>query len=217
MNKKIDLKEIKKYLIPAVVVVVVVVVVLMIIAINSCNVIDKLSEKNGEYKATVETVTKEKENLLKDIDAQKAIITAKDTEIADYKTKAAEKEGKIKELDNQLPQISEAIKTAKTDTERIPLFEKKVEIWTGKFTLSNSEIEDKNKEIAAWEVKFNAQVKISIDNKTGWDNAENKALKCEAVQLELEKRLKKARFFSKVKTGLVAVAAGYVVYNLIKK
>lgn len=212
MNKKI-----KKYAPLAALVLAVIVIILAIISISACNVQDSLSVEVGKYKAISEDNKKEKEKLQQEIDEYAAAIQAKDKEIADIKADTVKKKADIQQKNNDLVTIEKKKRSTTSDSEKLILFQDEVNLWVEKFNLSQNIIYDKDKEISAWAVKYSNMEVIAGNFKKCWDNAEVQAAACEAARSQMEKSLKKTRFFSKVKTVALAACVGYIAYSLVKK
>lgn len=184
---------------------------------RSCDLYDELSVVRGQYeeaKRQAAADTALAEQMVKDAGE---VIALQSEKISDLEGKVAATHGIITDKDKTLAALQDAYNNSVlTDAEKIANLEAQVQAWSQKFSLAESIINEQTLIIRAWEVKFNEQVKISDAWKLRYENEARLHSLCLAQNGLLEKKVSVSLFKSKIATTLVAVAGGYIVYDMIR-
>ena len=183
---------------------------------RSCNLYDKnsvLHGQLGEAKHIAEADAKLKDAL---IAKQNVIISQQNTIIAERDKAIGHLTNTIGHRDADLVTLGGRLAQAKTDTDRVPILTAMVENWRAQYNTATLIIAEKDKVIAAWAAKFDAQVTISEAWKAKYDAG------CRLLQLATqgwkasENKLRWTRVMSNIKSGLIVGALGYIGYSAIK-
>jgi rubrerythrin len=205
----------KKYRVP--IVITIVLTLVYFVGVRACDIVDGYSVAIGNYKALAahaktETAAKLRENAaLLSANAEKdKVIEKKDAEIAG-------KNESIYRLSEKQVGLEGKLANAKTDAERVPILTGLVETWRDKYAEQADIVKAKDIQIEAWASKYLALEKVSKNYEGLWQDAEGRVVALEKARKALALELKITKLGSKAKTVLVAAAAGYVAYSLIKK
>ena len=188
----------------------------IIIGYKACNLYDELSVQKGKYEAYREVAKADYAKVAQVVIGQKNIIAAKDAEIAVHKQSVFKKSEQIAKTNTKLSDLEASYSILSTDVLKIDNLTQQVAGWKAQFSLAQEVIAEKDKIIAAWEVKFDAQVVISDEYKAGWDREIQLRKMCEGMVSGLEGKLRRTSFFAKAVTGVAVVAGGYIGYKLVK-
>jgi uncharacterized protein (DUF3084 family) len=157
-------------------------------------------------------------------EAEAKVRAEKDAEIAKLQgfidssnTVIVDTQGKIKAKDKTIAELEAAYSQAKTCPEQLANMTAQVEQWKIKFSLAENIISEKDNIISAWEGKFNAQVVISSSWKKQYEDELALRLLGEKRIAGLETGLKVAKAQTTISRIALGVAAGFIIYELVKK
>lgn len=189
----------------------------IIIGYKACNLYDELSVQKGKYEAYRTVAKADYGKALAVIADQGKVIAEKDKEIAVQKEAVFKKGEQIAAMNKTLSALEKEYAGLSNDLLKIDNLEKQVAGWKGQFSLAQGVISDQEKIIAAWEVKFNAQVKISDEYRAALDK--QVALNDVAQDLikGLESKARAARFKANLTTVAAVAVGGYALYRTLKK
>jgi len=190
----------------------------VVFCFRSCVVTEKYRKQKLAY-TELRAITNADHRIQLDIIAEREkVITLQNEEITKYVGQVKVKDAKIKALSAQLDELQN-VEPSQPELENEPLvinLRGQVARLTEMFTLSQGVVADKDKIILAWEVKYNAQVDISLAWKKSYDEEHALRLSCESLNKALESRVGLFRLKGKVLTVATAITAGYIGYRLIK-
>ena len=184
-----------------------------------CNLYDKnsvLHGQLGEAKNIAEADAKLKDAL---IAKQKVIIGQRDKEIAEKTETIGHMTNDIGQKDSDLTQLVQKLHGLEAVGDlaaQVANLKEQIAVWSSKFSLAQEVIAEKDKVIAAWAAKFNAQVVISESWKAKYD------AECRLSQLATqgwkvaERKLRWTRVMSNVKSGLIVGCLTYLGYSALK-
>jgi flagellar biosynthesis chaperone FliJ len=182
---------------------------------RSCSIYDKYSKLRGEYEALKKVAMADAELADRVIKEQDKIINEKDDLLADIAKSLNKKTDEAKGLDKQLVRLKEDYRGAVNDAAKVKNLEEQVVVYEQKLTLAYSIIEDKDKEIGAWKLKFDAQVKISDEWKTKYEKERALRTLAEKTLALADRKMRAASLTNRVKDVVIIGAAGYLAYRLI--
>lgn len=181
----------------------------------------KLYDLNSLLKGQYETLKNEKEKSDK---ASKEIIVEQDKVIKklDEVIKLSddivnEKAKEIKNKDSKISNLEKIYPALKDKDKQIENLQEQLKAWAEKFSLAELTIKEKDKIMFSLTGKFDAQKKISSEYLLQIGREINLRNVAEERIQTLEKNLKQAKIYSKVKDWIVAGFIGYTIYSLIKK
>jgi chromosome segregation ATPase len=220
------------------------VVGMLVVGYRSCTVYDKYSVLKGRYDALAEEYDTQKDNSQAQISHLRNIIAHKDEEIRTITSHILEKEGEISTLHAQTDKLEYAYatldkKVASVDTlqAKVDNLIEQVNSWKQKFTLAETIIKDLGEPIPvglnmvtgetiyeypedsitfSLNAKYDAQVKISLEWKSMYDNEVVLHNLSEVRRKMSERRIKGLRFGGTIKSGLILTLAGVVIYGLVQ-
>jgi len=180
---------------------------------------NKASVAAGKYE---EALTQERVNgkaLTLQIAKANEIVGQQNTIIAERDKAIGQMTNAIGQRDADLTELVQKMHGLEANGDlsaQVANLKEQVAVWSSKFTLAQAVIAEKDKVIAAWAAKFDAQVTISEAWKAKYDAG------CRLLQLATqgwkasERKLRWTRVMGNVKSGLVLAAAGYIIFNAIK-
>lgn len=145
-----------------------------------------------------------------------ATIAEKDAAIVTLTGAAAVKDAEIVTLKASLHDLQNAEPPTTPDIEALPIvvnLRAQVSRLTGMFTLATAAIQDRDRIIAAWESKYNAQIDVSMAWKRQYEN--ERALRIAAEEMFKLSERRRGAYSLATKAALVLGAAG-VLYGLSK-
>ena len=142
---------------------------------------------------------------------QDAVIAAKEADIARKNNAILNGNKKLATLESEYKNLGDD-KDAKIVNLQAQVDELKVQ-----FSLAMATINDKDAQLRAKDIKFDAQVKISDEWKRAYENEQTLRLRSESLTATSEKMQRISLFGSKVKDGAIVGLAIYVIYTLISK
>jgi len=191
-------------------------VVVLIAFGRACRIGDKYSRLEGRYQEALKIAKADTEVLNKTIAEKEAAIRAMDKKLATSEKTIDHLTGGIGQKNRELDALDVKLATAKTDAERVPILRAEVAAWAEKFSLAELTIAEKDRQIAAWETKFNSQVGISQDWILKYEN-EARLHKITREEISaLKTRLISTRLVGTLKSGLVLAAVGYIGYSALR-
>lgn len=140
---------------------------------------------------------------------QNEIITAKDTDIA-------KQNEHIVHLNQTLSSLELEYATLTDCPSQVTNLKAQVLQWRNKYLAFESVLADKNAQLGAWRVKFDAQVGISETWKKRYEDEHALRLVADQALAVQEKRVKSLQFGSSLKTWIIGGAAAYLGYSLIR-
>ena len=177
---------------------------------------DRYSKLQGTYEAYLRIAKVDAEILNKTITEKEAAIRAMDKKLATSAQVIGHLTNGIGLKNQELDVLDKNLAVAKTDAERVPILRAEVATWAEKFSLAEQTIAEKDKQIAAWVAKFDAQVTISESWKQKYENeARLHEISRDEISA-LKTRLISTRLVGTLKSGLIIVAAGYIGYSALK-
>ena len=186
---------------------------------DGCRIRDKASIAIGKYQEAIEQAKKLDAEKDKAIVNQQAIIVLKDKlisesvqEITVINTAIGAKDSAIAGLKDKL----KVLEAAGDLSGQVANLQEQVRVWAEKFSLAESIIAEKDKIIADWAAKFTAQVEISEAWKAKYESEAHLRTLAESGWKLSERKLKRTKIMSNVKTGLVVGALGYFTFSAIK-
>ena len=189
----------------------------IIIGYKACNLYDELSVQKGKYEAYRAVAKADYNKALAIIADQGKVIAEKDKEIAVHKQAVFTKNEQIASKNKNIASLEAAYSGLSNDLLKIDNLQQQVAEWKGQFSLAQGVIAEQEQIIASWEVKFNAQVKISDEYKAALDKQIEVNKLCDGMVGRLEGKLRRTSFLAKAGTVAAIVAGGYIGYTLVKK
>ena len=180
---------------------------------------DKASVAAGKYQeaiAQAKMLNAEKDKTISDANA---IIALKDRLISDsvgeitvINTAIGAKDAKIAGLQAKLRNLE----AADDLSGQVANLKAQVEAWSEKFTLAESVIIEKDKTIAAWVAKFNAQVQISDSWKAKYDAECRISTLAKEGRDAANRKLKARSVMGNIKSGLIIATVIKFGYSALK-
>jgi len=187
-------------------------------AYRYCRVTDSYGEMKGKYEAYRAIAGADARAMQDRIDALEDIRVAQDAVIAERDAAIVSKSQQISTSVKKLTQLEAEYATLGTDKDaKILNLQSQVATLKGNLTVAYSIIEDKDAQLGAWAIKFDAQAKISGEWKIAYEGEQKLRLMAEGLVERLENRVKTTLFVSKLKNVALVGLAGVAAYNLIKK
>jgi len=186
---------------------------------RSCNLHDKnsvLRGQLGEAKNIAKADAKLKDAL---IAKQNTIIGQANKEIAEKDKAIGHMTDAIGQKDSDLTQLVQKLHGLEAVGDlaaQVANLKEQVAVWSSKFSLAQEVIAEKDKVIAAWAAKYDAQVTISESWKQKYEGETRLRMLAEKGWKASERRLRWTRVMSNVKSGLIVGALGYLGYSAIK-
>ena len=186
---------------------------------RSCNLHDKnsvLRGQLGEAKNIAKADAKLKDAL---IAKQNTIIGQANKEIAEKDKAIGHMTDAIGQKDSDLTQLVQKLHGLEAVGDlaaQVANLKEQVAVWSSKFSLAQEVIAEKDKVIAAWAAKYDAQVTISESWKQKYEGETRLRMLAEKGWKASERRLRWTRIVGNVKSGLIVGALGYLGYSAIK-
>lgn len=176
----------------------------------------KVDELRGQYEeasqiAKVEQIIKEE--IIKE---QNKKIKEQGVLIAKAKKEVEIKNDHISSLGNTVAELEEEFGNLTDKDAKIDNLTKQVEVWKEKFSLSQSIIADKDDIIFSLTEQYRAQLVISDSFEDMYESIQGVLTIRDKQVKELEKINRRLKLTTKLKTGIVVVMAGVVLYSLLK-
>jgi hypothetical protein len=184
---------------------------------KACDLKDGYSVKAGEYKAQLARKKADEARVKRENAALYQDIVAQDAKIGKLEADIKAKTQNITHLTNAISGLNTDLAAARTDAERVVILTTLVENYKEKCGVYEAIIVDKDKEIAAWGVKFVDMEKVASNYKGLWEEALIRESALNSMNTKLSNQLKVARFGGKLKTGLVLTALAVVAYGELTK
>ncbi len=192
----------------------------IILFFRSCDIEDRYSRLQGEYNA----LKLDYEESAKVYEAERADLTNHigdlTKEIGELKKNAGKPTQAEKEKDKTIAGLMADIEKWKKlgdCPKALEAAEGTIKQWSEKFTLAEERYTvNFNNLDKTWDMKYQAQAKISLSYKAESDDKSRVIDAGDKVIAALKWDLRKARLFGTLKSGLVLGLAGYVVYNIVK-
>ena len=190
-----------------------------IAVVDGLRIRDKYSISIGNYQAELVSSKKDGAALTLQIAKANEIVGQQNTIIAERDKAIGHLTNTIGQRDAELTELVQKMHglEAKGDLPaQVANLKEQIAVWSSKFSVAQAVIAEKDKVIAAWAAKFDAQVTISESWKAKYD------AECRLLQLATqgwkasERKLRWTRVMGNVKSGLVLAAAGYIIFNAIK-
>jgi chromosome segregation ATPase len=183
---------------------------------RACKLDDAYSRLEGRYQEALRIARIDAEILNQTIAEKEKAIAVLDKKLVTSSQVITDLNTGIGKKSQELEALDAKLATAQSDSERVPVLTAQVKAWAEKFNLAEQSIAEKDKQIAAWESKFNAQVEISAAWKQQFENeARLHGLSRDELSA-LKSKLRATRLMGTVKSGLVLAAVGYIGYQAIK-
>ena len=179
--------------------------------------IDRYSSLTGRYMALEEEFTKYRETSLEKVEEREATIERLTHENAELEENIERREADVQRLDTEIKELEDARETLENKDDIIINLEEQVVRWREKFQLSQDIIEIKEGQIFNLTEKYKAQLDISIEYKTLYENERRLRLLGEDRLTVLEKKVKKLSLLERAKNFALLAAGGAIAYNLITK
>lgn len=169
----------------------------------------------NERKATlsrirlVDTRTIERERLAA------SLIKSLDLEVAGLRSSIGRKDQEIKRLEAESEGREKLLAEAKTDAERVPILYSLIEDWKARFSISQAQVKDYAGIMFALERKVDEKDALIYAYK-GQIAVRDDALAVDSAALTaLRASLRRAKFASSIKTGVIVAAAVYIAVECI--
>jgi len=175
---------------------------------------DKASVAAGQYQEALAVAKANEAVLTLQIAKMNEIVGQQNAIIAEKNEAIGHMTNAIGQKDKELDKIRDTWSTLSAECQT-KLHELDA-TWAQKFSLSEAIIAEKDKIIAAWAVKYSAQVTISVSFKQKYENELHLRTLAENGWNTTNKKLKKQAIASNVKTGIIIAAAGYVGLSMLK-
>jgi len=192
------------------------ILVVVLAGLRACKLTDRLSVLEGQHQALTATASALGKANVKLEAEVKRINVEKVAIIADRDKTIAAKQGQVVTGNKKLSDLEAEYATLGQDKDaKILNLQAQVETLKGNITFKDSIIADKDAIIAAWTVKFNAQVKLTDSWKARYE-AEARLHEISRQELGImARKLSAARFTGTLKSGLCITLAGIIGYRLI--
>ena len=187
-----------------------------IAVVDGLRIRDKYSISIGNYQAELVSSKKDGAALTLQIAKANEIVGQQNTIIAERDKAIGHLTNTIGHRDADLVTLGGRLAQAKTDTDRVPILTAMVENWRAQYNTATLIIAEKDKVIAAWAAKFDAQVTISESWKAKYDAECRIRHLAEQGWKASENKLRWTRVMSNIKSGLIVGALGYIGYSAIK-
>ena len=175
------------------------------------------SKKMGEFTSAKVAYAKLSKELLKKNDLLTVSIAAKDKLLADKTTMIGHKTEIVGQLTKKQAELEAQFKLIKDCPGQVINLSSQIVTLKDTIVTKYGIISDFGDKV----VLLTAQ---KGDALAGWDNekrlrlaCDDQSAACDAVQKQLARDLKICRLTGKLKTGMVIAAAGYILYNALKK
>lgn len=188
--------------------------VVVLLGLRGCKLTDKLSILEGQHKELQSTADAlEKAHLKLEIETERTI-AAKDAIIADRDATIADKQGQVVTGNKKLADLEAEYATLGQDKDaKIANLLSQVETLKANLTLAYGIISDKDAIITAWDAKFTAQVKLTDSWKARYETEARLHAITRQELGAIASQMRITRFTGKLKSGLVILAAGFIVYD----
>ncbi len=195
---------------------VVIIILFTLSMVRSCRIEDNYSKLKGayeEYRRIVEADAKIKDAL---IAQQISAIAELDKKIDTSEQVIGHVSNAIGQKNTDLLNLEKSLTQAKTDAERVPILTSMVETWSAKYAHLESVVSEKDKQLAAWGGKFDAQIQISDAWKAKYEAEHALRLSGETLNKALEGKYRRAKMVSSVKNVALIALAGVATYQFVK-
>ncbi len=176
---------------------------------NSSVIHGKYLQAKAEYNTLKKAADKQIELLKKDIAEKDKDIAERDKKIAANTASLVATNVKLAGLEKDYALLTDC------PSQKENLLQQ-VSTWKDKFSLAQDTITQQGGQIFSLTAQYNDQVKISEELQRKLTSCENVSVKCDNDVRGLQKDIKRMRFWTNVKTGVVVVAAGYIAYSFLK-
>jgi chromosome segregation ATPase len=181
---------------------------------RACKITDSYSKLKGEYESMRKVY--DADAILKD-----SLIAAKEKAIADLSKQILDSEKEIGHLTTLIGQRDADLAALRQSWGNLSLecqgkLHELDNAWGAKYTLLEGVVQEKDKQIADWAGKYDAQVTISETYQSRVKDAEQLLRVSESLNKTLETKYKILKVKSSFKTVAVAAAVGFVGYTLLK-
>ena len=190
-------------------------IVSIVLVARSCGLDARYKRLKAEYAEAVRVAEADNAIQQEAIRKAEAQIKAQDEIILDHTASVALKNAEIAELRRQLTTIVDE-EPIQPELEGEPLvinLRKQIKWTTDMLVLTQGVVEDQKKQLAAWELKYDAQVEISESWKRQYENERALRVQAEDMFKVAEHRVGLNKTITTVALGL---AAGAVLYGAIK-
>jgi len=191
--------------------------VVVFLFMDKCGSSRKLDNLRGQYEeasriAKVEKMIKEEtiKEQEREIEVLNTTIEAKNTTIVKKEKTNIELDGKVAELEDEFTSLEQQV-------DKIENLMQQVEVWREKFSLAQGIITDKDEIIFSLNKKYEAQLKISDSYKSMYETLRVNTKKLEKIVTVQDRQIRILKLTSKLKTGIVAVTAGVILYSLLRR
>ena len=162
------------------------------------------------YRAATQAILEESDRI---IDEKNATIAEMDKEIIEATKVVGHMTNLIGVRDDRLTKLRAELAATTDKDAKIANLSEQVRIWAEKFDLAQKIVSEKDAQIGAWSMKFDAQVAISDEWRKSYEREHSLRLLCEGLVTAGERRFKKA---NTVKTLAITAVSGYVAYKLVR-
>lgn len=183
---------------------------------RACSLYDGASELKGEYEALKVIQKAEAEKSAAAIKLYESLIAERDSAIAGLNAVIDETEATLEVKERDLKELQALEPLIEDKDELIVNLRAQIAGLTEQFTLARSIIRDKDAIIFSLTEKYEAQVQISLTYRDDRDRAAQLQLVAEKRIKVLEGQVRRTRAGSTLKSVLVAGAAGYIGYSLLR-
>jgi len=199
-----------------IILVVILSVAVVFLFMDKCGSSGKLNQLKGEYKEYRKII--KVENQLKEgkIKEQQEKIETLNTTIEIRNTTIAIKKKSITGLGHEVADLEDEFSNLIDKDAKINNLTKQVEVWKEKFSLAQSIIADKDEIIFSLTAQYKAQLVISNEYKELYESMQPLVEMCTKINKAQSGQIKKLKFANGLKSGLVLLISGLLVYNMVK-
>ena len=183
---------------------------------RACGLYDGASELKGEYEALKVIQKAESDKAAAAVKMYEGLIAERDSAIAGLNAEIDKTEATLEVKERDLKELQALEPLIKDKDELIVNLRAQIKTLTDQFTLARSVIRDKDAIIFNLTEKYDAQVLISVTYRDERDRATQLQQVAELRIKGLEGMVRRSRFGSSIKSVLVAGAAGYIGYSLLR-
>jgi hypothetical protein len=176
---------------------------------------DKASVAAGKYEEALTQARVNGEALTLQIAKMTEIVGQANKEIAEKIETIGHMTNDIGQRDKELDKIRGT--WSKLSAECVQKLHELDATWIQKFSLSEAIIAEKDKVIAAWAAKYDAQVVISESWKQKYESELHLRTLAEKGWGLANSKIQKQAIVGNIKTGIILAAAGYVGLNILTK